>query len=192
MSEFSLDAVFIDRDGVLNKYVRGDYIRTPEELHLLPGSARAVKMLNDANVPVIVISNQQGVGKRIMTEDALTQVDRELRSQLETQADAHITQTVYCIHLVEDKCDCRKPQPGMILKAAEEHSIDLKKAVMIGDSLGDIECGNNAGVAKTILLMSYGMSEMVEYGALNSVSRPTYFARDLLTAVTHLLEDHGH
>jgi len=190
MSGFELEAVFMDRDGVLNKYVRGDYIRTPDELHLLPGAAQAIKMLNDSNLPVIVVSNQQGVGKRIMTEDALNQVDGELRFQLKDQADAHVTRTYYCVHLAEDKCECRKPLPGMILQGADEYSIDLNKAVMIGDSLTDIESGNNAGIAKTILVMS-GVNEIVEYESLNPLSRPAYFARDLFAAVTKLLEDFG-
>jgi D-glycero-D-manno-heptose 1,7-bisphosphate phosphatase len=190
MSGFKLEAVVMDRDGVLNKYVRGDYIRTPDELHLLPGAAEAIKLLNDANLPVIVVSNQQGVGKRIMTEDALDQVDGELRFQLKAQADAHITRTIYCVHLAEDHCECRKPAPGMILQAADEYSFDLNNCVMIGDSLTDIESGNNAAVAKTVLLMS-GVSEMVEYSALQPVSRPTYIARDLYAAVTRLLEDFG-
>jgi D-glycero-D-manno-heptose 1,7-bisphosphate phosphatase len=190
MSSFELEAVFMDRDGVLNKYVRGDYIRTPDDLHMLPGASDAIRMLNDANLPIIVVSNQQGVGKRIMTEDALNQVDGELKFQLETQANAHVTRTYYCVHLAEDKCECRKPLPGMILQGADEYSIDLTKAVMIGDSLTDIESGNHAGVAKTVLLLS-GVSEMVEYDSLNPFAKPTYFARDLNAAVTRLLEDFG-
>lgn len=189
MSGFTLEGVFMDRDGVLNKYVRGDYIRAPDELHMLPGAAHAIRMLNDANLPVIVISNQQGVGKRIMTQDALDQVDGELHAQLALQAGAKVNRTIYCVHLAEEHCECRKPLPGMLLEGAEEYDLDLKKCVMIGDSLTDIECGNNAGIAKTILLLS-GVSEVVEYNALHPLSRPTFLARDLLAAVTRLIEDY--
>ena len=187
LAALDLQAVFMDRDGVLNRYVRADYIRTPDELHLLPGAARAVRMLNDAKLPVLVISNQQGVGKRIMTEDALDQVDGELRTQLRTDADAAITRSYYCIHLAEDRCECRKPRPGLILQAAGEYDLDIARCIMIGDSLTDIEVGNVAGVARTYLLMS-GATENVQIDAMERMARPTYIARDLLAAVSHALE----
>ncbi len=178
----------MDRDGVLNRFVRGDYIRTPDEVHLLPGAAAAVRMINEFGIPVIVVSNQQGVGKRIMTEDALDQVDGELKSQLKAACDAVLTRVYYCVHLAEDNCECRKPKPGMILQGADEYGIDISQSVMIGDSLSDIATGNNAGVGQTILLMS-GATEVVRPSTLEEVSRPTYIARDLINAVSHLLED---
>jgi D-glycero-D-manno-heptose 1,7-bisphosphate phosphatase len=143
-------------------------------------------MLNDRGLPVIVLSNQQGVGKRIMTEDALDQVDGELRDLLQAEAGATITRTYYCIHLAEDNCECRKPKPGLLLQGSQEYGIDLKKCVMIGDSLTDIASGNNGGVNQTILLMS-GATEAVNLLELDPVYRPTVIARDLLSAVMHVL-----
>jgi D-glycero-D-manno-heptose 1,7-bisphosphate phosphatase len=137
---------------------------------------------------VIVISNQQGVGKRIMTEDALDQVDGEIRDQLLTASNAKLTHVYYCVHLASDNCDCRKPKPGMLLQAADEHGIDLANSVMIGDSLGDIATGIAAGVAETILLMS-GATSIISPTALEARMRPTLIARDLLGAVKHLLEN---
>ena len=187
MIDFKLSAVFTDRDGVLNRYVKGDYIRVPDELHLLPGAAEALRALNDLNIPVLVVSNQQGVGKRIMTEDALDQVDGELRDSLQAAAGASFIRSYYCVHLAEELCSCRKPLPGMIIQAAAEYDIDISRSVMIGDSLTDIEMGNNAAVKQTILLMS-GATELVPFDTLEMKSRPTYIARDFSAAVSFLLE----
>ena len=187
MIDFKLSALFIDRDGVLNRYVRGDYIRVPDELHLLPGAAAALRRVNDLNIPVIIVSNQQGVGKRIMTEDALDQVDGELRDSLMREAGASFVRSYYCVHLAEEMCACRKPLPGMILQGAGEYDVDIARSVMIGDSLTDIEMGNNAKVAQTILLMS-GATEVVPFDTLEQKSRPTYIARDFAAAVAFLLE----
>jgi histidinol-phosphate phosphatase family protein len=179
-------AVFMDRDGVLNRYVRADYIRTPDELHLLPGAADAVRALNDRGLSVIVISNQQGVAKRIMTEDALDQVDGELRDQLKASAGAVLTHTYYCTHLASDNCSCRKPKPGLLKQASDEYGIDLAQSVMIGDSFTDIACGNNAGVGFTILLMT-GAIEIVSLASLDEVTRPNMIARDIGAAVAYVI-----
>lgn len=182
-----LQAVFVDRDGVLNKYVRADYIRNAEGMHLLDGAAEAVRKLNDRNVPVIVISNQQGVARGLMSRADLDGVDDALRSRL-VAAGATLTRTYYCTHLKTDGCSCRKPKSGMIHQAAQDFGLDLARCVMIGDSLSDIRAGNGAPVAKSILVLS-GSIAAVELKALSVEETPTAIARDLAAAVDLVLED---
>lgn len=146
------DAVFLDRDGVLNQYLPGDYVKTPRELVLLPGIPEAVRALNDAGYLVFLISNQQGVAKGLMTEADLTGVNNALRDGLAT-AGAAITKSYYCPH-ASGACDCRKPKPGMLLRAAEEFGIDLSASVFIGDTETDAEAARAAGVGRFFLVLS--------------------------------------
>ena len=145
-------AIFLDRDGVLNVYLPGDYVKTPEELTLIPGVAEAVRTLNEAGYPVFVISNQQGVAKGLMTPEDLTTVSNALRDRL-ADAGATITQSYYCPH-ASGSCDCRKPKPGMLLRAAAEYGIDLAASVFIGDTETDAEAARAAGVGRFFLVLS--------------------------------------
>jgi D-glycero-D-manno-heptose 1,7-bisphosphate phosphatase len=152
LREPSSHAVFLDRDGVLNVYLPGDYVKTPAELALIPGVAEAVRALNEAGYPVFVISNQQGVAKGLMSTEELTVVSEALTNRL-AAAGATITQSYYCPH-ASGSCDCRKPKPGMLLCAADEHGIDLAASVFIGDTETDSEAARAAGVGRFLLVLS--------------------------------------
>lgn len=152
-------AIFLDRDGTLNKYV--GFLRKPDELELLPGVAEAIRKINALGYLAIVITNQPVVARGEVSFDELEEIHRKLETELGKEG-AYIDGLYYCPHhpdkgfdgeVVELKqvCVCRKPKPGMILQAAKDFNIDLALSWMIGDSDIDIACGKNAGVHTALL-----------------------------------------
>lgn len=138
-------AVFLDRDGVINrKAPEGVYITSRDQMHLLPGVPRAIRSLNRATFLVIVVSNQRCVAKGLLTVRDLESMHERMRDALAAEG-ATIDAIYYCPHEYEPPCTCRKPAPGMLLKAAQDYQIDLASSWMIGDSPIDVEAGRNAG-----------------------------------------------
>jgi D-glycero-D-manno-heptose 1,7-bisphosphate phosphatase len=154
--------VFLDRDGTINvKPAEGDYIRSPEELQLLPGAGAAIRLFNDLNLLVVVVTNQRAVALGIMTMDDLAAVTNRLNSMLAAHA-AHIDASYACIH-DEGRCDCRKPAPGLILRALVElPPIDLASSMMIGDTESDVFAGRAAGL-RTLRLAPIGTQTAAEF-----------------------------
>lgn len=144
-------AVFLDRDGVINrKAPEGDYIKSWDEFEFLPGVKEAIKKLNERGFLVIIVSNQRGIAKGVMTENDLKEIHSRMKSELKSVG-AKVDDIYYCPHDVGDNCNCRKPKPGLLLKAAKEWDIELSRSWMIGDQAPDIEAGKRAG-CKTILI----------------------------------------
>jgi D-glycero-D-manno-heptose 1,7-bisphosphate phosphatase len=140
-------AVFLDRDGTLNRPAApGDYVRAPDALELIPGAAHAVGLLRRAGYLCVVTSNQRGVALGLMTEDDLAAVDLRLHELLRG-----IDASYYCVHAIGSGCGCRKPEPGLLLTAAEELRIDLGASWMVGDSPADEQAGRAAG-CRTLLV----------------------------------------
>ena len=138
-------AVFLDRDGVINQSPpEGDYITAWEDFHILPGVAEAIALLKKAGFSVIVVTNQRCVARGLMTDTDLEEMHRRMTEVL-ARAGALVDDTYYCPHEAEPPCECRKPAPGMLLKAARSHGIELQASWMIGDSETDVEAGKNAG-----------------------------------------------
>ena len=146
-------AIFLDRDGVLNRYLPGDYVKTPDELALLPGAGAAVARLNALGYPVYVISNQQGVAKGLMTDIDLGAVDAKLHAGV-AAAGGTIRRSYYCTHHKDANSTHRKPEPGMILEAARDHDLDLARSVFVGDTETDAQAARAAGVGAFILVLS--------------------------------------
>lgn len=146
-------AVFFDRDGTLNEDMgAGGYtaLAQPEMLHLLPGVAQALASLQAFGWELVVISNQSGVGRGFFTQQALDEVDGRLRALL-AAAGVHLSATYYCPHAPWQSCRCRKPEPGLLLRAALDLDIDLHRSFMVGDMPRDVEAGRAAG-CRTVLL----------------------------------------
>jgi len=138
-------AAFLDRDGVINrKAPEGEYITSWEDMHFLPGVAQAVAVLNRDGFKVIIVSNQRCVAKGLLSISELESMHRRMSDWLLNQG-AVIDAIYYCAHEKQPPCTCRKPSPGMLLKAASEHNVDLSASWMIGDSDSDIKAGRNAG-----------------------------------------------
>jgi len=171
-------AAFLDRDGVINrKAPEGQYVTRWEEMDFLPGAAEAIRCLNNAGFLVIVVSNQRCVAKGLITTTELDALHARMLSQFQ-EAGAHIDAVYYCPHDYQPPCDCRKPRPGMLLEAAQEHEVDLAESWMIGDSAHDIEAGKNAG-CKTARLM---------VGNLSAADDADLIAPSLLAAVHKVLQ----
>ena len=150
-----VSAVFLDRDGTINVGAGGDsYITSPRQVRLLPGAAAANRLFNRVALLVVVVTNQRGVAKGVMTLVDLVAVTDRLDSILAAQG-ARIDPTYACIH-EEGACDCRKPAPGLILRAVRERPvIALESSVMIGDAESDVLAGKAAGV-RTVRLAPPG------------------------------------
>jgi len=153
-------AVFVDRDGTLN--VEKNYLHRFEDWEWLPGAVEAIKAFNKAGFLVIVISNQAGVARGMYSEADLNllhvRVDDELR-ELGARIDAYY----YCPHHPEFGeeciCDCRKPAPGMLLRAVDDLAIDLSRSWMVGDKLTDVEAGHAANLNTILVRTGYGDNE---------------------------------
>jgi histidinol-phosphate phosphatase family protein len=144
-------AVFLDRDGVLNRDSE-DFIRTPDEVAILPGVPESVKRLNDAGYVTLVITNQSGIRRGYFTEQGLHDIHARLIPEVES-AGGRISQVYFCPHLPDDKCECRKPLPGMLKRAEKDHGIDFSRSFFVGDRPEDIACGFSVG-ARTILVLT--------------------------------------
>ena len=178
---------FLDRDGVINQYLPGEYVRTPDELVILPGVVDAIKALKDAGWQVAMVTNQQGIGKGLMTPADLDAVHAKLYAALDA-IDARIDAVRVCPHLAVAACSCRKPKPGMILEIAAELGADVRNAVFFGDTDSDAAAARAAGVAAFHLILG---GKRTAEDALQTKYFPTPpdgVFPDLLSAVTSLLQ----
>lgn len=151
-------AIYIDRDGVVVELI--DYLNQIDQVVLMPGIADAIRAVNQAKVLLVIITNQSGVARGLLTEATLGEIHARIKALLAEQG-AHVDAIYYCPHhpdignpTYRRKCDCRKPAPGLLLRAADDMDIDLSRSVMIGDHLSDIEAGHRAGVARTFLVLT--------------------------------------
>ena len=176
-------AVFLDRDGVINRDSPG-YITSWSEFDFLPGSLAAIAALTVAEIPVIVVTNQSAVARGLMTAETLADMHRRL-SRVVTRNAGRIQAILHCPHHPDDHCGCRKPKPGMILQAQARYGLDLQQTIMIGDRASDIACGHAAGCGGTILVRSGpedARPELARQGIW-----PDWIASDLAAAVQTIL-----
>jgi D-glycero-D-manno-heptose 1,7-bisphosphate phosphatase len=158
-------AVFLDRDGVINEiayFPELGLLDSPlnvKQFKLLPKVAEAIMILNRLDLKVLVVSNQPAMAKGKMTIKAFEEIRLKMKGEL-GKKDAHLDGEYYCFHHPSAKvakyrasCDCRKPRPGMFLRAAKDFALDLKKCYVVGDSLTDIKAGKAVG-CRTILIGS--------------------------------------
>lgn len=183
-------AVFIDRDGTLSEEV--GYVNHPARLRLLPRSAEAVRLLNQAEIRAVVVTNQSGVARGYFSEDVLYAVNAKLVADLKT-AGAFLDGLYVCTHHptvgsppYRVRCDCRKPKPGLLLRAARELGLDLSASYMVGDKISDVAVGKRAGATSILVLTGYGLGEW-EYRRGQWPCAPDHVAEDLLDAVRWIL-----
>lgn len=140
--------IFLDRDGVINrKAPPHDYIKSVNKFEMLPGAGEAIHLLNATGYKVVIVTNQRGIARGLMTMKDLNQVHQFMKKEL-LSFDAHIDDIFVCPHDI-GQCCCRKPDIGLFLQAEKKCEINKEKSYMIGDSRTDIEAGKNYGV-KTI------------------------------------------
>jgi D-glycero-D-manno-heptose 1,7-bisphosphate phosphatase len=158
-------AVFLDRDGVINrKPEEGEYITSWDDFHILPGVADGIALLNKAGYKVVVVTNQRCIAKDQLSVTDLEKI-HERMSQTLSRAGAKLDGIYYCPHDYKPACNCRKPAPGMLLEAARIHGIDLGSSWMIGDSEIDIQAGVNAGCKTARVLSKSDFSDRVDIAA---------------------------
>lgn len=165
-------AVFLDRDGTIIEDVH--YCRRPEDVTLLPNAAKAIALLNSATIPVIIVTNQSGISRGYFDWGTLEAIHQELQRAL-TRAHARVDAIYVCPHHPDDRCGCRKPRPGLLLRAAAELGLELSTSYMVGDQHGDILAGQACGC--TTVLVDSGPTRAAARGA-----RPDFRASNLYRA----------
>jgi D-glycero-D-manno-heptose 1,7-bisphosphate phosphatase len=144
-------AVFLDRDGTINvRPAEHDYVRDVRDFQWLPGALDGMAKLAGSKFPLVVVSNQRGIARGLVTFDTLGAIEAQIQQALGDRG-YHVDAFRYCVHDLDDHCDCRKPQPGLLLSAARELQLDLPRSWMIGDTKEDMEAGRAAG-CRTILI----------------------------------------
>ncbi|MDP6630031.1 MAG: HAD family hydrolase [Kiritimatiellia bacterium] len=136
--------VFLDRDGIVNRRVMDGYVESWEGFELLPEFPELLRKVSAMGYVAVIITNQRGVARGIMSREAVDAIHASLKVMLEHDFGLHLLDVMVCPH-ERDSCTCRKPQPRMILDAAEKHGIDLASSWMIGDTESDVEAGRRAG-----------------------------------------------
>jgi D-glycero-D-manno-heptose 1,7-bisphosphate phosphatase len=145
--------VFLDRDGIVN-VPPGDerYVRRADDLVLQPAFPAVLREIVNAGFEAIVVTNQRGIALGLMTEEDLAGIHSRLVETLRDKYRLALLDVIHCPH-DKDQCDCRKPRPGMLFRAAERHGIDLASSWMVGDQESDVEAGRRAG-CRTVLVQS--------------------------------------
>jgi len=176
-------AVFLDRDGTICEEV--GYLNHVSRFRMLPSVAPALRRLNEAGFPVIVVSNQSGVARGYFPESLLKEVTQRMTQQL-SEAGARIDAVYYCTHASSENCACRKPKTGMLECASREHHIDLQRSFVVGDRYIDIELARNAHAHGILVRTGYGEGELAWHAA-KWPALPDFVAGDLAQAVDWIL-----
>jgi D,D-heptose 1,7-bisphosphate phosphatase len=182
-------AVFLDRDGTINE--DPGYLGEPDKVKLFPDTGEALSILkNKLNFKLIIISNQSGIARGLITKGNVKAVNRKV-NELLSKYNVKIDAFYYCPYHpefnTEEECSCRKPSPEMVLQAADDLKIDLSKSFFIGDAVSDIECGLNAGVKTILVRTGYGNESFYTLQKLNKI--PTFVANNILEAAIFIQND---
>ncbi len=180
-------AVFLDRDGVITQEPP-HYAHELSQLELIPKSADAIRLLNENGFVVVIVSNQAGIARGYYQEEDAILFNQALKERL-AQNGACIDAIYYCPHHPEATveryrvdCNCRKPKPGMLIKAGKELNVDLRQSFIVGDKLSDIETGERVGCKTILVKTGYGAEELK-----HSHVDCNYIADNLYDAVEHVL-----
>jgi len=136
--------VLLDRDGVINRRIISGYVTCWEKFVFLPGALEALRLLNERNYQVIVVSNQAGVGKGQVSAADLDEVTLRFIAEVGAHG-GRIISVYYCTHRAEDGCECRKPKPGLLRRAQAEHHFDFERTFLVGDTESDLRAAQAAG-----------------------------------------------
>ena len=176
-------AVFLDRDGTICEEM--GYINHIDRLRIFPYAAEAIRRLNEAEIPVVVITNQSGVARDIFPESLLHQIHKKMIAEL-ASGGAWIDAVYFCPHIKADNCECRKPKPGLLDRAASEHGLDLAASWVVGDRFADVEIAHRVGGRGILVMTGYGRGEY-ELHRQKWPSQPDALAENLTEAVRIIL-----
>ncbi|MBN1299645.1 MAG: HAD family hydrolase [Melioribacteraceae bacterium] len=185
-------AVFLDRDNTL--IFDPGYLKDSDSVELLPGVAEGLNLLkNQYNFKLIVVSNQSGITRGLITREDVEKVNTKINNLLSLHG-ASIDSFYFCPYHPDfdssEKTVCRKPSPYMIVKAAEDHNIDLSGSYMIGDSVSDIECGINAGVMSILFNYNNYSSEQINV-LIKDGKTPNFVTSNFLEACNYIAKDYS-
>jgi D-glycero-D-manno-heptose 1,7-bisphosphate phosphatase len=152
---------------------------------MFPFAAAAIRRLNEAKLPAIVITNQSGVGRDYFPEALVREVHDLMTAQLANEG-AHLDGLYYCPHKGDDGCACRKPKPGMLERAAREHGLDLRRSFVVGDRYGDMELAHRTGARPVLVRTGYGAGELLWHSG-KWPAAPAFVAENLAEAVDWIL-----
>lgn len=182
MEKMLKGAAFLDRDGVINEEV--NYLHEPEKTVLIPGVAEALKLIRKHGYLAVVVTNQSGIARGMYGEPEMHSVHTRIRELL-APSGSDFDAIYFCPHPPAAECSCRKPKPGMLLKAAEDLGIDPAISFMVGDRAGDIEAGCKAGCKAAYLVRSGYGEETLKKGTPSGA----IVVNDLLAAVKDFFKD---
>jgi D-glycero-D-manno-heptose 1,7-bisphosphate phosphatase len=178
-------AVFLDRDGTICEEM--GYLNHVSRLHIFPFAGKAIARLNQAGLPVIVVTNQSGISRGIFPESLVTQIHARISQEL-SAAGARVDGYYYCTHTQQEDCGCRKPLPGLLEQAAREHSLRLDRSFVVGDRYADVELAHGVGGRGVLVLTGYGRGEY-EWHQQKWPRQPDSVVEDLSKAVDAILEE---
>jgi len=183
-------AVFLDRDGTINKDV--GYPSRPGQVRIFRASYEAVRRFNQAGLMAIVITNQSGIGRGLLTEEDLEGIHRKMLASF-ARNNARVEAFYYCPHYelsrkpqYRENCGCRKPNPELALRAAADFRIDLRRSYMVGDKVEDILFGQNIQATPVLVLTGSGRESLLKLKGAGL--EPAYVAEDILAAAKWILE----
>jgi D-glycero-D-manno-heptose 1,7-bisphosphate phosphatase len=181
VSEETPPTVFVDRDGTINREVH--HLSDPDQLELLPGAADGLRELCEAGCTLVVVSNQSPIGRGMFTEARLLEINGRLSEMLAAES-VKIAGWYWCPHAPWEGCDCRKPAPGLFLRARDEMGVILEKSWIVGDRLTDLRAGRQVGSRAILVATGYGESEYALPGHTACVD---YFVPTLREAANVIL-----
>jgi D-glycero-D-manno-heptose 1,7-bisphosphate phosphatase len=148
--------VLLDRDGVINED-SDEYIKSPEEFHMLPGVPQTIARLNFSGVKCALATNQSGIARGLFTLEGYLQIQQKLNKKL-AEHDAYLDGVFFCPHGPDEQCECRKPEPGLLLKALSRFTVMASNAVFIGDSIRDIQAAVRADITPILVRTGNGVA----------------------------------
>jgi D-glycero-D-manno-heptose 1,7-bisphosphate phosphatase len=173
----------MDRDGTVSEEV--GYMYHPGLYRPFPWTGEAIKKINDSAIKAILVTNQSGIERGYFKESTVHEVHNILQLELQRWK-AHLDAIYFCPHSPEKICDCRKPKPGMLLRAARELDLDLERSFMVGDRYLDVRAAHAAGVRSVLVCSGDGADEMAKYAG-HGGPQPDFVADNLLHAVDAIL-----
>ena len=179
-------AIFMDRDGTVSEEV--GYMYHAGLYKPFPWTGPAIRRINESGMKAVLVTNQSGVGRGFFTDATVAEVHEALNRELEC-ANAHFDGIYYCPHEPEAGCECRKPKPGMLMRAARDLGIDLRQSVVIGDRYLDIRMAHSVGARGVLVLTGDGRMEMENHK--ESDVQPDIVSENLLTAVETVIQSVG-
>ena len=166
-----MKTIFLDRDGVINRNPPNKgYVRKWAEFTFIPNSRTAIRELTESGYRIIVVTNQSGIGRGLYSEEDLADIHARMVAEISKSGGA-IDAVYYCPHHPDAGCECRKPKPGMLMRAAREHNIELENAYLIGDTTTDIEAGKSVGTTAFLVLTGLGQESYYHYIRTNPYRR---------------------